>query len=140
MAGKNLDDRERDTQAAELIGRLWAMVQVGLRYLDGSLRGEEATEADAVLDEALGKNWRLDELHRGDFRTDLHLLELAHEHFEDEVTDLHVEVGFLLDLQTGAVFRAVNYRPRKVLDRTPELPSYTGPIFVPESRHLPGVS
>lgn len=136
---KNLGEDERNSQASELIGRLWAMVQVGSRYLDGTLSGDEATEADAVLDEALGKNWRLDELRaRGDFRKDLHLLELAHERFEDEVTDLRIEVGFLLDLNEGAVFRAVNYRPRKVLDRTPELPSYTGPIFLPEAAIYPG--
>ncbi len=136
---KNLGLEERNSQAAELIGRLWAMVQIGGRYLDGTLSGEEATEADAVLEEALGKNWRLDELReRGYFRQNLHLLELAHERFEDEVTDLRIEVSFLLDLAGGAVFRAVNYRPRKALDRTAELPSYTQPLFLPEAAVYPG--
>jgi len=136
---KNLSPEERDSQAAELIGRLWAMVQIGSRYLDGTLSGEEATEADAVLEEVLGKNWRLDELRaRGDCRQDLHLLELAYERFDDEVTDLRIEVSFLLDLIEGGAFRAVNYRPRRALDRTAELPSYTQPLHLPEAAIYPG--
>jgi hypothetical protein len=114
-------------------------VQIGGRYLDGTLAGGEAAEAEAVVEEVLGKSWQLKELRaRGHFRRDLALLELAYERFDDEVTDLRVEVSFLVGLADGAVFRAVNYRPRRALLHTRELPSYTQPLQLSEAAIYPG--
>jgi hypothetical protein len=135
----DLTAEQRSSMACELIGRLWATVQVGSRYLEGTLAGEEATEAEAVVEEVLGKSWQLKELRaRGYFRQNLDLLELAYERFDDEVTDLRVEVSFLVGLSDGAVFRAVNYRPRKALQHTRELPSYTQPLHLSEAAVYPG--
>jgi hypothetical protein len=125
---------ERAGLARDLIGRLWATVQLGSRFLDGDPAGGEAAEADAVVEEALGKNWSLRELRaRGCFRQNLTLLELAYERFEDEVTDLRVESSFLVDLGDASVFRAVNYRPRKALARARELPGYSEPLHLAEA-------
>jgi hypothetical protein len=130
---------QRRGLAWELMSRLWATVQFGRRYLDGQLAGEEAAEADAVAEEVLGKSWTLNELRaRGRFRQDLILMELAHERFDDEVTGLRIEVGFLLDLKDGTVFRAVNYRPHQALGKTRELPSYTQPFHLTEAAVYPG--
>jgi hypothetical protein len=136
---KGLTAEERTGLALDLIARLWTTVQIGSRYLDGTLGGEETAEADALIEEMLGKSWQLGELRqRGYFRQDLTLLELAHERFDDRVTEMRVEVGFLLDLGSGAVFRAVNYRPHKVLARTRELPSYRQPLYLTEAAVYPG--
>jgi hypothetical protein len=139
--GRNTDlsPEQRSSMACELIGRLWATVQIGSRYLEGTLTGAEADEADAVVEEVLGKSWRLSELRaRGYFRQDLTLMELAYERFDDSVTDLRIEVSFLINLSDGTIFRAVNYRPRKVLAQTRELPSFRQLVHLREAAVYPG--
>jgi hypothetical protein len=59
----SLSDQERLARGAELITQLWATVQKGRNYLDEKLAGDESqAEADAVIEDVLGKSWQLTEL------------------------------------------------------------------------------
>ena len=136
----DLDDDERNARATDLIGQLWATVQKGRNYLDGKLAGDESqSEADAVVEELLGRAWQLAELReKGYVRQDLSLLELAHERVDDQAREERVESSHLLDLRQGAIYRAITYRPFKGLSRIPEQPSYTQPLVIGEAAVYPG--
>jgi hypothetical protein len=131
---------ERAARAAEVIGQLWATVQKGRNYLDGKLAGDEGqAEADAVLEEVLGKAWQLTELRAlGYWRQGLTLLELAYERFQDQAREEQIEASHLLDLADGAIHCAVTYRPLNRLKYIPEQLSYTQPLVVAEAAVYPG--
>lgn len=134
-------DEERNEIGAQILGALWATVQRGRNYLDGKLAGEETqAEADAVIEEVLGKAWQLGELReQGYWRENLRLLELAFEVRDDQARQERVETSYLLDLDGGDICRAVAYRPFKGLRHIPEQPSYGQPLRVREAAVYPGL-
>jgi hypothetical protein len=135
-----LSDEERLAQGADLIGQLWATVQKGRNYLDAKLSNDESqAEADAVIEEVLGKVWTLDELReKGYFRTNLSLLELAYERVDDEARQQRVETSHLIDLKDGKIYQAIAYRPFKGMKQIPEQPRFMQPLAVSEAAVYPG--
>jgi hypothetical protein len=135
-----LDDEERMVLGADLIGQLWAIVQKGCHYLDGKLAGDESqAEADAVLEDVFGRAWQLGELRERRYaRSNLQLLELAYEHTDDVTRQERIETSYLLDLNAGAVYTAITYRPFKGMDRIPGQPSFSQPLAVADAVVYPG--
>ncbi len=132
-------DEERIARGSELIGRLWATVQKGRNYLDNKLAGDEIqAEADAVMEEVLGKAWQLGELReKGYFRTNLELLELAWERYDDEARQERVEISHIIDLKEGKIVQAITYRPYKAMNQRVQA-SYQQPVEVSEAAVYPG--
>jgi hypothetical protein len=139
-ARDDVSDEERNEIAAYYFARLWAIVQRGRNYLDGKLAGDETqAEADAVIEEVLGKAWQLTELRdKGYSRQDLRLLELAHTREDDDAREERVEISHLLDLENRALYQAITYRPFKGLNQVPGQPSYGQPLLVSEAAVYPG--
>ena len=137
---KDLNDEEKMASATDVLGQLWAMVQKGRAYLDQKLHGEETqAEADAVIEDMLGKAWQMTELkEKGYFLTDLSLFELAFERTDDESRQQRVEISNLLDMNSGAIHQATVYRPFKGLNQVPEQASYMQPLTVNEAALYPG--
>jgi hypothetical protein len=137
---EDLSDEERNELAAYSFARLRATVQRGRNYLDGKLAGDETqAEADAVIEEVLGKAWQLTELRdKGYFRQDLLLLELAHTREDNDAREERVEISHLLDLEEKALYQAITYRPFKGLNQVPGQPSYGQPLRVSEAAVYPG--
>jgi hypothetical protein len=135
-----LSDEERMALASDAIGRLWATVQKGRNYLDGKIAGDESqAEADAVIEEVLGKAWQLAELReKGYFKDNLSLVELAFERYDDEARQQRVEISHLLELKDGAVYQAITYRPFKGMNQIAEQPSYSLPLKLTEAAVYPG--
>jgi uncharacterized Zn finger protein len=133
-------EEEKQTLGADLIGQMWATVQKGRNYLDGKLAGDEnQAEADAVVEEVLGKAWQLTELkEKGYTQQNLTLLELAHERQDDQAREERIETSHLLDLQNGKLFKAVAYRPFKGLKYIAEQPSYQEVLHVADAAVYPG--
>ncbi|MCC6419887.1 MAG: SWIM zinc finger family protein [Gemmataceae bacterium] len=138
---KDINEEERIARGTELIGRLWAMVQKGRSYLDNKLSGEESqAEADAVMEEVLGKAWQLTELReKGYFRSDLDFHELAWERYDDDAREERVETSYLLDLKEGKVYLAITYRPYKAMGQRTQA-SYQQPLHVTEAAVYPGLA
>jgi hypothetical protein len=137
---KDLNEDERMAYATDLVGSLWATVQKGRAYLDQKLQaGESQADADAVIEDVLGKTWQLAELReKGYFQTNLSLFELAFERIDDESRQQRVEISNLLDLSNGAIHQSTAYRPFKGLNQIPEQTSYTTPLTVAEAAIYPG--
>src|SRR5262245_9804698 len=91
---EDIDDEERLALGADLIGQLWATVQKGRNYLENKIAGDESqSEADAVIEDVIGKVWQLGELkEKGYFRSDLSLLELAYERYDDQAKEQRIEI------------------------------------------------
>ncbi len=142
LAGREsaISEEERVALGSELIGRLWAMVQKGRDYLDNKLTGGEAQgEADAVMEEVLGKAWQLSELReKGYFREGLNFLELAWEKWDDAGRQERIEMAHLIELNDGKLYQAIAYRPFKALKQGSGQASYQQPIQVKEAAVYPG--
>ncbi|MCI0464747.1 MAG: SWIM zinc finger domain-containing protein [Gemmataceae bacterium] len=134
-----VSEEERIAGGTELVGRLWAMVKQGRNYLDEKLAGDESqAEADAVMEEVLGKAWQLTELReKGYFRDNLDFYELAWEKVEDEARQERIETSHLIDLSDGKVYQAIAYRPYKAMGQRTQ-PSYQQPVHVNEAAVYPG--
>ncbi len=78
---KEISEEERMAYAADLVGQLWATVQIGRNYLENRLSGNESqTDVDAVIEDVLGKTWQMAELkEKGYTQSNLSLFELAYE-------------------------------------------------------------
>jgi hypothetical protein len=137
---KGLGEEDRNLLGAELIGQLWAIVQRGKAYADGRLpEGETQEEADALIEEVLGRPWQMQELKdKGYWKTDLSLLELAYERTDDDSRQQRIEVSNLVDLQSGDILQSIAYRPYKGLNQIPEQTSYLAPLTVAEAAVYPG--
>lgn len=140
---EDVSDEERSALAADLFAQLWATVKKGRDYLDNKLAGDETqSEADAVMEELLGKVWQLTELkERGCVRENLVLVELAYERWDDEARGEQLQVSHLVELNAGLVYRAVTYQPLKkgrTVGNRPDQPSYQQAVAVREAAVYPG--
>lgn len=138
--GWDLPDDLRYRLMGRHVTRLWAMVQRGQKYLDDKLEeGESQSDADAVVEELLGRVWKLEELRaKGSTKKDLELFELAYERYDDRVREERIEQSWLLDLGEGAVYVERTFRPSGALDRTKEGESYEKPLQIAEAVVYPG--
>jgi hypothetical protein len=115
-------------------------VQKGRNYLDEKIAGDESqAEADAAVEDVLGKVWQLTEMkEKGYWKTGLALLELAYERIDDEARQQRVETSHLIELGDGSIYQAITYRPFKGMKQIPEQPSYTQPLKIAEAGVYPG--
>lgn len=135
-----ITEEEKLARASDLITRLWATVQKGRNYLDNKLAGDEnQAEADAVIEEVLGKAWQLSELkEKGYVRENLTLLELAYERTDDPAREERVETSHLLELTDGTVYQAIAYRPFRGMNQIAGQPSYAQTLSIREAAVYPG--
>ncbi len=139
---EGIAEEERLARASDLIGQLWATVQKGRNYLEERLSSDEnQAEADAVIEEVLGKVWQLSELkEKGYSQSNLSLLELAFECLDDRARKQRIEVSHLVDLNNGSILQAKSMRPFKALKQTESTAqqSYMLPLTVAEAAVYPG--
>ncbi|MDQ3031177.1 MAG: hypothetical protein M3Y87_02075 [Myxococcota bacterium] len=138
--GDELPDELRHRLIARHVTRLWAMVRKGRKYLDDKLEeGESQGDADAVVEELLGRVWKLDELkHGGHAKQSLQLFELAYERFDDHVREERIEQSWLLDLEEGSIYVDRTFRPLDRLDKMKEGESFEKPLLLSEAAVYPG--
>ncbi|HEX3149308.1 MAG TPA: hypothetical protein VHR66_14640 [Gemmataceae bacterium] len=137
---KGIGEEERTFLGADLIGQLYHVVQHGKAYIEGKLpEGETQNEADALIEDVLGRPWQLSDLKdKGYWKDNLSLLELAYERTDDDSRQQRVETSDLIDLNTGDILQAIAHRPYKGLNPIPEQPSYTTPLTIAEAAIYPG--
>lgn len=138
--GDDLPDGERHRLIARHITRLWAMLKKGRQFLDDKLEeGESQGDADAVVEELLGRVWKLDELKAAGYvKQSIQIMELAYERYDDHVRHERIEQSWLFDLGDGAVYVDRTYRPLDRLDRMKEGESYEKPLQITEAALYPG--
>ena len=137
---KEISEEERMAYAADLVGQLWATVQIGRNYLENRLSGNESqTDVDAVIEDVLGKTWQMAELkEKGYTQSNLSLFELAYERTDDEARQQRMEISNLIDLGSGTIYQGITYRPFKGLNQIPDQTSFMVPITVAEAAIYPG--
>ncbi len=138
--GAALPDEDRTRLMVRHLVKLWATVRKGRKHLEAKLEeGETREEADAVLEELLGHDWKLVELkERGFTRQNLELLELSYERYDDVSRGERFEVSHLVELSGGAVYADLNMRPLAALDKTKEKESYGEILSIAEAAVYPG--
>jgi len=138
--GDDLPDEQRHRLLTRHVTRLFAMVRKGRKYLDEKLEeGESQDDADSVVEELLGRVWKLEELkQKGYARQSLVLLELAYERYDDHVREERIEQSFLLELGDGAIYVDRTFRPLDRMDKMKEGESFEKPLLVSEAVVYPG--
>lgn len=138
--GAALADEDRTRLMVRHLVRLWATVRKGRKHLESKLEeGETQGEADAVLEELLGHDWKLVELkERGFTRQNFELLELSYERFDDASRQERFEQSHLVDLSDGTLYVDLNMRPLAALDKTKEKESYPELLSIAEAAIYPG--
>ncbi|CAN5442117.1 hypothetical protein BH09MYX1_BH09MYX1_46650 [soil metagenome] len=138
--GHDLPDDLRHRLMGRHFTRLWAMVRRGQQYLDDKLEeGESQDDADAVVEDLLGRVWKLDELKaKGRSKNDLELFELAYERYDDKVREERIEQSWLLALGDGTIYVDRTFRPMAALERMKEGESFEKPLLIAEAGIYPG--
>lgn len=129
----DLTEEEKTARAADVIGHLWATVQKGRNYLDDKLAGDESqAEADAVMEEVLGRTWQLTDLKdKGLVRQNVTLLELAYERVDDPAREEQVETSHLIELGDGPCTRPSPIARTRAYPRSPSNPAMPSPFVSP---------
>jgi hypothetical protein len=107
-------ERERMYSAAlDQLNRLQSLCKQGRRYLNKRLEDPELKpETESDIASWLGHAWQLRELREaGLVQTQVELLQLAFQSYDDWTRKEFVETGVWLNLQSGAVQLTRNYRP-----------------------------
>lgn len=142
LVGKaeGLSEEERMARGADLIAQVWSTTQRGKAYLDEKLNADESqADADAVMESILGRAWKLTELKEsGYWATNLKLLELAFERYDDQARQQRIEISHLLDLNDGRMHQGIALRPFKGMKFIAEQPSYSQVLTVAEGAVYPG--
>ena len=138
--GWDLPDALRLRLMQRHLNRLWAMVRKGQKVLDERLEeGESDREADAVVEDLLGRIWDLAGLKaKGYAKQNLRLFELADERWSDQVKEERLEQGWLLDLDGGHIHVDRRFRPFAAQDKIKERDSYEKPFSITEAGIYPG--
>jgi hypothetical protein len=116
------------------------MVSRGQKYLDEKLdEGESQDDADAVVEDLLGKVWQYADLKaKGKVKANSTFIELAYERYDDDSREERIEQGFVVDLSDGTLFSTLKYRPLAALDRVPSQVSYEDVLEIAEAVVYPG--
>jgi len=116
QASKQSDAQEQVySSAVEQLLRIHALIRKGRPYLEAKLQDPELRpDVETAIEEWLGHAWQLSELQaHGLVRTERELLQLAFASYDDPARAEYVDVGYWLELGSGEVHRALNYRPYK---------------------------
>lgn len=109
-----MDPDARNGLAVGLLTQLWVTVRKGRKALEG-----DAKESDAQVESLLGRKWQLPQLKEaGHWTLDRTLMELAHERYDDVVSETILTTGWMLDLGSGAVHMERTLIPYKALHAT----------------------
>lgn len=136
------DAEARMAPCARLVAKLSTMVRKGRAVLGQRIDGEETTagEADAFVEELLGKVWQLTELReKGFVLENASLVELAYERFEDEAREEQVETSWLLELGSGEIHRDCAYVPLRRVGKDAAKQNHEGVVSVPDAAIYPGL-
>src|SRR5205823_2955112 len=71
-------------------------------------------------------------------RENLRLLELAYSRHDSDERGEREEISYLLDLQSGEVYKAIAYRPYRGMDKIPGQSSYAQPLRIGDTVLYPG--
>ncbi|MEW6735053.1 MAG: hypothetical protein AB1489_27430 [Acidobacteriota bacterium] len=100
-----ISEELRHAQLTAIITQLWATLRKGQKALENRLEeGESRSEADAYTEMILGRRWQLTELKEaGYWVSNRTLIELAHERYDDDLLEMTITTGYLIDLDDGSI-------------------------------------
>jgi hypothetical protein len=105
------------SEALDQLSRLHALVKQGRAYLQRRLDDPELKpETDTAIAAWLGHAWQLAELKAaGLVQTDVELLQLAFNTYDDVARQEYVDTGAWMNLSTGKIQITQNFRPYKAV-------------------------
>jgi hypothetical protein len=128
------------SEALDQLSRLHSLVKQGRAYLQRRLDDPEIKpEIDTDIAAWLGHAWQLSELKAvGLVQTDVELLQLAFNAYDDVARKEYVDTGVWLNLGTGRIQLTQNYRPYKAAKYIRSDDSFFAVAVVPELCIYPG--
>jgi hypothetical protein len=140
LASKTLSDEAKQDGLITALGRLNHQQQLALDYLEHGTESlpSDKLEAVFVLGEIFRKPFEAPEW-KGYVEkvNDLHLLELAYERVDDEIRQLRIETGYLIDMDQGTILQTRTERPLKGVSQQPVQPGYPQAFHVDEATLIP---
>ena len=104
------------SEALQQLVYLRSAIKKSRTFLQDKLEAGSYSAEDTLLFEALGGVWKLEDLHAiGAYRENARLVQLSFDVSYDEAKKEHVERGWWIDLDTGAIDQSLNLRPAKAL-------------------------
>ncbi|MCM2373183.1 SWIM zinc finger family protein [Aporhodopirellula aestuarii] len=128
------------TDALDQLTRLSTLVKHGRKVLNARLEDPKAPpQTDSPIAAWLGHAWQLQELRdAGLTQRDVELVQLAFHNYDDAARKEFVETGIWMNLNTGAIHLAQNYRPYRAAKHIREQDSFFKVAKVPELCVYPG--
>ena len=128
------------SEALDQLSRLHSLVKQGRAYLRRRLEDPGLSpETESSIAAWLGHAWQLSELRScGLVQTDVELIQLAFNTYDDVARQEYVDTGAWMNLNTGRVHLTQNFRPYKAAKYIKSDDSFTGVARVKELCVYPG--
>lgn len=126
--------------AIDILERLGYLVKKAKEYLSAKLENGEVAADDNMLYEELGGIWKLSELTElGRGMGDVRLAQLAFWVKYNEAAKQYEDIGCYVDLASGEIYLAKNYRPLKALKYIKAEDTIFGVVHTENAATYPGV-
>jgi hypothetical protein len=135
------DDKEF-LLASEQLLYISALLEKARAYLEEKKSGNPldlSLGSESAIAEQIGHVWKLDELRQiGNIETDTELVQLSFIIYDDPARRELIDEGCFMSLQSGRVYKKINYRPYKALRHVKQDDSFFEVMCMSEMYHYPG--
>lgn len=122
-----------------LLIRLAAAIKKSRQYISSKLETGDVLPEDNILYEELGGVWKLSQLHEaGLYKENAELIQLAFCESKNYNLTVETDIGFWLDLDSGAIYCTRNIRPLKASKYIKTEDSASGTYHIPMLFRYPG--
>lgn len=122
-----------------LLIRLAAIIKKSRQYITSKLETGDVLPEDNILYEELGGVWKLSQLREaGLYKENAELIQLAFCESKNYNLTVETDIGFWLDLDSGAIYSTRNIRPLKASKYIKTEDSANGTYHIPVMYRYPG--
>ncbi|MCL2814973.1 MAG: SWIM zinc finger family protein [Oscillospiraceae bacterium] len=146
IAGSCISEKDKSDNlwhmaAAEKLCRIYTLLEKSREYLENKKSAPDKPDIKSEIEELIGYAWKLEELSQyGLFETDAKLLQLCFHVRQEDDKKQFVEEGYYVSLNSGNIYKTLNYRPYKAVKYIKEEDSVFDVLNIPKLYIYPGSS
>ena len=130
---------DRYIRVIDKVNYISALLKKSREYLTAKKDNPEHIELNSPIEEQIGYAWKLAELKQhGLYEENAELIQLSFNNYDDVARKEFVDEGFWLNLNSGKIYRTMNYRPYKAKNYIKEENSFFEVLNIKELYIYPG--
>ena len=132
-------ENDRYIHVIDKVNYISALLKKSREYLTEKKENPEHVELNSPIEEQIGYAWKLAELKQhGLYEENTKLIQLSFYNYDDVARKEFIDEGFWLNLNSGKIYKSMNYRPYKAKNYIKEENSFFDVLNIKELYIYPG--